>query len=109
MDEKIQSQLDAMRNKFKKDMSSLKTDIKNNVNKMVSKALEMTMTMVTGETAEMKNMFNTLVARMEGLTYPSKAEPVQVILSKDLSRDQNINTAVSPKQQQGSARFRATH
>eukprot|EP00957_Ditylum_brightwellii_P049335 3743255-Ditylum_brightwellii.AAC.1 len=65
--------------------------------------------MMKGKTAEMKNMFNTLMIRMEGLTNPSKAYPVQVTPSKDLSRDHNINTAVSPKQQQGSARFRVTH
>eukprot|EP00957_Ditylum_brightwellii_P088910 6770548-Ditylum_brightwellii.AAC.1 len=109
MNEKFQSQLDAMRNEFKDDMSSLKKDIENNVNKMVSKVLEMSTTMVKGKTAEMKSMFNTLMAWMEGLTNPSKAETVQVTPSKDLSRDQNINTAVSPKQQQGFARFRVTH
>eukprot|EP00957_Ditylum_brightwellii_P075359 5726709-Ditylum_brightwellii.AAC.1 len=76
---------------------------------MDSKELEMTTAMVKGKTAEMKKIFNTLLARMEGLTNPSKVETVQMTPSKDLSRDQKINTAVSPKQQQGSARFGVTH
>eukprot|EP00957_Ditylum_brightwellii_P098974 7539519-Ditylum_brightwellii.AAC.1 len=98
MDDKFQCQLKNMKNELKQDMSALKTDIKKNNNMMVSTMLEATTTMMKCETAEMKNTFSMLMAQMAGLT-SGQNTPTQVTPSKDLSRDQKINIAVSPDHQ----------
>eukprot|EP00957_Ditylum_brightwellii_P145001 11043737-Ditylum_brightwellii.AAC.1 len=54
--------------------------------------------MMKSETAEMKNMFSMLMMQMSGLT-SGQNTPTQVTPSKDLSRDQQIITAVSPSHQ----------